>query len=364
MAENLKLHVLQCPNCRHAIETFSPFKASTKCPSCGTVISNPNFITKEADIPSRMIPFTTQESDFEQALVNTLIGQDYVPKDIFQAINTDAVFRAYLPMYLFEGTYQASWSCESSYEDQKVDISRNWTDSGKTISTKTVKKWRPQNGNASGNFAFLCLANEGDKSLPEELRNFTNQFPYDVMLSKEFNGELLTEDDERLVTVSRNADATIVWQKHGKDLVDETAQRAALNQIGDQEIRNFRASSSFNLTTKGDYLLVPFWFVYYNYNNQRYNFMMDGTGQHWSYSYPQDQEMIDFVNGKEKIKKYVKWCWLLTFVLFYFFNFTVAAVYFVLWLIAKIIVNKKINSAIDAAFAEAKEVRRQSASQL
>lgn len=364
MSKNLKLHELKCPNCRIPIESFSPFKASTKCPNCGTVISNPNFVTKEADLPSRMIPFTTQESDFENALVNALVEQNYVPKDIFEAINTDSVYRAYLPMYLFEGTYQASWSCESSYEDQKVDISSNWTNSGKTIKTKNVKKWRPQNGNASGNFAFLCLANEGDGNLPEELRNFTTQFPYDVMLSKEFNGELLNNEDERLVTVSRNADAALVWQKHGKDLVNETAEQAAINQIGDQEIRNFRASSSFTLTTKGDYLLVPFWFVYYSYNNQRYNFMMDGTGQHWSYTYPQDQEMIDFVNGKEKIKKYVKWSWVLILLIWFATDYVYAAIFFVIWLVTKFVVNKKINSDINAAFEAAKEARRKAASKL
>ncbi len=364
MAENLKLHELRCPNCRIPIESFSPFKASVKCPNCGSVISNPNFITKEADLPSRMIPFTTQESDFEQALINALVEQDYVPKDIFDAINTDGVFRAYLPMYLFEGTYQASWSCESSYQEQKVDISNNWTNSGKTISTRNVKKWRPQNGNTSGNFAFLCLANEGDGNLPAELRNFTKQFPYDVMLSKEFRDSLLTEDDEKLITVSRNADPTIVWQKHGKDLVNETAEKAAINQIGDQEIRNFRATSSFNLTTKGDYLLVPFWFVYYSYNNQRYNFMMDGTGQHISYSYPQDQEMVDFVNSKEKIKKYVKWSWLLTFLVMFFGGFVAGCIFFVIWFIAKIVVNKMINGKINAALAEARELRRQASSRL
>ncbi len=364
MAENLKLHEVKCPNCRIPIESFSPFKASVKCPNCSTVISNPNFVTKDADLPSRMIPFSTQESDFEQALVNTLVEQDYVPKDIFEAINTDSVFRAYLPMYLYEGTYQASWSCESSYEGKEVDVSSNWTDNGKTITTKTVKKWQPQNGNASGNFAFLCLANEGDGNLPEELRNFTNQFPYDVMLSKEFNGELLTVEDERMVTVSRNADATIVWQKHGKDLVNDTAERAAIKQIGDQEIRNFRASSSFTLATKGDYLLAPFWFVYYSYNNNRYNFMMDGTGQHWSYTYPKDQEMIDFVNGKETIRKCVKWAWLLALLVIYFLGFTYGLGYLAIWFVAKFIVNKKLDGDISAALKAAKEARRESASRL
>jgi len=364
MAETMQLQIVKCPACNQTLTSFSAFKSTATCPRCGTVMKNPLATAKEEVRPERIIPFTTQEGDFEKCLVNTLINQDFVPKNIFESINTDNVFRAYLPMYLFEGTYQSSWSCESSYEDQKVDISRNWTDSGKTISTKTVKKWRPQNGNAAGNFAFLCLANEDSEDLPVELRNFTYQFPYDVMMSKQFDGDMLNDEDERMITIPRNADTNIVWQKHGKDLVDDTAQDAALNQIGDQEIRNFRASSSFNLATKGEYILAPFWFVYYTYNNQRYNFMMDGTGQRTSYNYPIDQDEVDFVNGKEKIKKIVKWLWLLCFVLMYLINITAGIVFLAIWFVGKFIVNKMMDNQIQAHLQESKVARQTSAARL
>lgn len=364
MAETMQLQIVKCPACNQTLTSFSAFKSTATYPRCGTVMKNPLATAKEEVRPERIIPFTTQESNFEKCLVDTLINQDFVPKNIFESINTDNVFRAYLPMYLFEGTYQSSWSCESSYEDQKVDISRNWTDSGKTISTKTVKKWRPQNGNAAGNFAFLCLANEDSEDLPVELRNFTYQFPYDVMMSKQFDGDMLNDEDERMITIPRNADTNIVRQKHGKDLVDDTAQDAALNQIGDQEIRNFRASSSFNLATKGEYILAPFWFVYYTYNNQRYNFMMDGTGQRTSYNYPIDQDEVDFVNGKEKIKKIVKWLWLLCFVLMYLINITAGIVFLAIWFVGKFIVNKMMDNQIQAHLQESKVARQASAARL
>lgn len=248
--------------------------------------------------------------------------------------------------------------------EQQVKIKDNWTDSGKTLSTKDVKKWRPQNGNAAGNFAFLCVANEGTEDLPQELREFTYQFPYDVMQSKEFDGDLLKEEDERLITIPRNADSALVWQKHGKDLVDSTAQNAALNQIGDQEIRKFRASSSFNLTTKGEYILAPFWFVYYTYNNQRYNYMMDGTGQRHSYKYPVDDAEVAFVNGKEKIKKIVKWLWLLFFLLLFIAPIEVSIGYLVAWFIGKFIVNKIMDKQIREHLDESKAARRASAARL
>lgn len=365
MAEEatLRLQQVVCPSCKRPINTFNPNKLMTECPYCHSKMVNPLVKPKDVPVPERIIPFTTNEQSFEEALVNALINQDYVPTNIFEAISTGDVIQAYLPMYLFEGTFNASWSCESAYEDQKVDISRNWTNSGKTISTKTVKKWRPQNGNASGNFAFLCLANEGNE-IPDELRQFTSLFPYDVMMSKEYVDGMIDFNDENLMTVERNADETLIWQKHGKEMVEKTAENAARQQIGNQEIRDFRASSSFNLTTRGKYVYVPFWFVYYNYAGDQFHFLMDGIGQRTEYSYPVDQEEIDFVNGKEKIKKYVGWLWILAFLLWYVADFTVAIIYLVAWLIGKLIVNKIMNNKIQERLDNSRAERQEGANRV
>ena len=91
-----------------------------ECPYCHSKMVNPLVKPKDVPVPERIIPFTTNEQTFENALTNALINQDYVPTNIFEAISTGDVIQAYLPMYLFEGTYNASWSCKSSYMDQKV----------------------------------------------------------------------------------------------------------------------------------------------------------------------------------------------------------------------------------------------------
>lgn len=363
MANSLELQQVICPSCKQVITSFSPFEAEVECPFCHNKAFNPLITAKEIPVPERFIPFTTEEGQFESALVDTLVQQDYVPTDIFNAINTDRVFKAYLPMYLYEGTFNSSWSCESAYQDQEVKISDNWTDNGKTIKTKNVEKWRPQNGTAAGNFSFLCLANEGEE-LPKELREFTYNFPYDVMLSKKFDGNLQKDGENNLITIQKNADEAIIWQKHGKDLVDKTAEQAALNQIGNQKVRNFRAQSSFNLTKQGEYVLAPFWFVYYTYNDNKYNFMMDGTGQHTSYSYPVDQEELAFVNGKERIKKIVNWSWLLAVLMWVIFDFTAALITLCVWLVAKIVINIVMNKQIRTRLDTSRESRRAAAANL
>ena len=359
MAEErvLRLQQVVCPSCNRPINTFNPQKLMAECPYCHSKLVNPLVKPKDVPVPERIIPFTTNEETFENALVNALVNQDFVPTNIFEAISTGDVIQTYLPMYLFEGTYNASWSCESSYEDEKVSVS------GNSVSTKTVKKWRPQNGNAAGNFSFLCLANEGEE-IPEELRHFTRLFPYDVMLSKEFQHEMIDYTDENLMTLERNADVTLVWQKHGKDMVEETAKKAALNQIGFQEIRNFRASSSHTLTTTGRYVLAPFWFVYYNYRGNQYHFLMDGIGERTSHTYPVDQAEIDFVNSRGTIKRCVNWLWLLFILVWFLISFKFALGYLVFWLIGKFVVGMVMDNQIKSRLADSKAQRQAAASRL
>lgn len=353
MAENqtLKLQQVICPACKRPINTFNPNKLMAECPYCHSKLVNPLINPKDFPVPERIILFTTNENTFENALVNTLINRDYVPTDIFDSISTGDVIQAYLPMYLYEGTYNASWSCESSYEEESAN------------SDKKVTKWRPQNGNAAGNFSFLCLANEGNE-IPDELRKFTSLFPYDVMMSKEFQEELIDVNDDNLMTLERNADVTLVWQRHGKEMVEKTAENAALKQIGNQNIRNFRASSSHQLTTTGRYVLAPFWFVYYNYKGQQYHFLMDGIGARTSFTNPINQEEVEFVNKKKKVLRIVNWLWPLALVFWGIFNFVVGLIVLAAWFIARILVKKNIVKQIEDRLNESKAKRMEGAKRI
>lgn len=361
--QTLKLQQVVCPACKRPINTFNPNKLMAECPYCHSKLVNPLINPKDFPVPERIILFTTNEQTFENALVNTLISKDYVPTDIFDSISTGDVIQSYLPMYLYEGTYNASWSCESSYEDEKVKVGYSFLEGGNTVSTKKVTKWRPQNGNAAGNFSFLCLANEGNE-IPEELRSFTSLFPYDVMMSKEFQPELIDINDDNLMTLERNADVTLVWQKHGKDMVTETAKNAALTQIGNQEIRNFRASTSHQLTTTGRYVLAPFWFVYYTYRGQQYHFLMDGIGSRTSFTNPINQEEVEFVNKKKKVLKIINWLWPLALVFWGIFNFVVSLTVLAAWFVAKILVKKNIVKQIEDRLCESKAKRMEGAKRL
>lgn len=360
MADSLELQQVICPSCKQVITSFSPFAAEVECPYCHNKAFNPLITAKKIPVPERLIVFKTNENDFEQALISNLVERDYVPTDIFNCINPDNVIKAYLPMFLYEGQYQSSWSCKVAYEATEVRA----TSDGKGVKNKTVKKYAPQTGTSQGNFAFLCLAYEG-KDIPEELRTFSTQFPYNTMASKEYDPNLLGLDaEDSPMTLPLDADTDLIWNKYGDSLVNQMASDNAKQQLSGEDIKDFRASNSYNLKHNGRFVLAPFWFVYYTYNNEKHYFIMDGLGETTAMTTPIDQEEVAFVNGKERIKTIVSWLWPLAILMWFLLDFTAALVTLGVWFVAKIIVNMMMNKQIQSRLDTSREARRAAAANL
>ncbi len=360
MADSLELQQVICPSCKQVITSFSPFAAEVECPYCHNKAFNPLITAKKIPVPERLIVFKTNENDFEQALISNLVERDYVPTDIFNCINPDNVIKAYLPMFLYEGQYQSSWSCKVAYEATEVRA----TSDGKGVKNKTVKKYAPQTGTSQGNFAFLCLAYEG-KDIPEELRTFSTQFPYNTMASKEYDPNLLGLDaEDSPITLPLDADTDLIWNKYGDSLVNQMASDNAKQQLSGEDIIDFRASNSYNLKHNGRFVLAPFWFVYYTYNNEKHYFIMDGLGENTAMTTPINQEEVAFVNGKERIKTIVSWLWPLAILMWFLLDFTAALVTLGVWFVAKIIVNMMMNKQIQSRLDTSREARRAAAANL
>ena len=360
MADSLELQQVICPSCKQVISSFSPFAAEVECPYCHNKAFNPLITAKKVPVPERLIVFKTDENNFEQAMVANLVERDYVPTDIFSCINPENVIKAYLPMFLYEGRYQSSWSCKVAYEATEVRA----TSDGKGVKNKTVKKFAPHTGTSQGNFAFLCLAYEG-KDIPDELRTFSTQFPYNTMASMEYDPNLLGLDSEdNLLTLPMDADTDLIWNKYGDSLVNEIAIDNAKQQLSGEEIQDFKASNSYDLKHNGRYVLAPFWFVYYTYNNEKHYFIMDGLGENSAMSTPINKEEVAFVEGKERIAKIVSWLWILAIILMFVAGFTAGVLTLGLWLVAKIVVRKVMNNQIQARLDASREARRVAASRL
>lgn len=360
MAKTIELQQVICPSCRQVINSFSPFEAQVECPYCHNKAFNPLITAKKVPVPERIITFTTTEADFEKEMIRQLVDTDYTPTDVFSAINPGNVIRAYMPMFLFEGKYRSTWSCNVAYSKDGSTHAEN----GRIVVTDSNVRYVPHNGNTEGNFAVLCLAYQGS-DVPEELRKFSSLLPYNAVESLPYDPDLLKTNDgsPQPITIAPDSDAQSIWAKYGNEKVNQAAQRDILKYLAGLSIKDFNAINSYDLKHDGKYILAPFWFVYYNYDNNRYFFIMDGQGAFSSISTPVDEEEERYVKHKKWWKKFINWLWIIPIILIFTATYEDVFITFAIWAVVALFANVIIKIQIKKRLKKSKRLRRE-ASQL
>jgi Mu-like prophage protein Com. len=346
MENSLKLIQLKCANCHSTLSRTSQFETQIKCPFCGTLNEVTGTTNLDIAAPERMILFKTKENDFDQAICHFFVDQDYAMNDIFEKVQMENATPIYLPMYLFEGKYEANYSCQIGYEENEMSVGRNLS-GDKTIKSKTVTKWRPTSGTAKNNYAFLSLAFEGQEIIPE-LAEWTKTFPYDPVSAQAFDIESL----KGYQILPHNLDRETTWHKWGAETIKYLAEEEAHRQIpGNEKIKDFRTTFSYDQKHEGRLFLVPFWFIYYNYENQKHYVLLDGLGQNIHGSTPIDEQRYKSVRNFERLGKWSLWIGiLLTIILWMSAGFAVGAISgLICWLGLKFFSKFKVKSIIENA---------------
>lgn len=266
-------------------------------------------------------------------MAQTLVDIDFVPCDVFQAIDAEEVFCIYLPMYLYEGTYQVAWSGNGANQQQL-------------------------HGNATGKMAYLYLANDRKGDLPKELRDFTTCLPYDAEALSSFEAGHIDATDSHILTALSTITAEAVWKKWGSKLTDKLAKSTVHDQIGNQKVRKLKISPTVELTKLGEPLFVSFYFSYYTYNNRRYCFIADGQGKHLSYNNPIDKRESSYVRNCKVLMLIVKWMWMLAVLVWAVYDYRLAMGYLVAWAICKVVVDRVLKLQIARRFKRSKETRQ------
>lgn len=333
MEETSKLQVLKCPACNAKLTYFFEFDQVITCPVCHNRMNSPVLQTVEAHMPLRYVSPTIDVDGFKHLMAQTLVDIDFVPCDVFQAIDAEEVFCIYLPMYLYEGTYQVAWSGNGANQQQL-------------------------HGNATGKMAYLYLANDRKGDLPKELRDFTTCLPYDAEALSSFEAGHIDATDSHILTALSTITAEAVWKKWGSKLTDKLAKSTVHDQIGNQKVRKLKISPTVELTKLGEPLFVSFYFSYYTYNNRRYCFIADGQGKHLSYNDPIDRRESSYVRNCKVLMLIVKWMWMLAVLVWAVYDYRLAMGYLVAWAICKVVVDRVLKLQIARRFKRSKETRQ------
>ena len=333
MEETSKLQVLKCPACNAKLTYFFEFDQVITCPVCHNRMNSHVLQTVEAHMPLRYVSPTIDVDGFKHLMAQTLVDIDFVPCDVFQAIDAEEVFCIYLPMYLYEGTYQVAWSGNGANQQQL-------------------------HGKATGKMAYLYLANDRKGDLPKELRDFTTCLPYDAEALSSFEAGHIDATDSHVLATLSTITAEAVWKKWGTKLTDKLAKSTVHDQIGNQKVRKLKISPSVELTNLGEPLFVPFYFSYYTYNNRRYCFIADGQGKHLSYNNPIDKRESSYARNCKVLMLIVKWMWMLAVLVWAVYDYRFAMGYLVAWAICKVVVDRVLKLQIVRRLKRSKETRQ------
>jgi len=259
----IDLYQVECPKCHGLLNSIVPLSGQTACPFCCTVYHITANLTIQTAIPEQIVPFTTCAGDFEQSAYSMLLNEDYAPANISRIISFKDIKGFYLPVYLYKGQYECSWSCKIKQTSTNTDSTEN-----------PKETYRSQNGVAKGEYTIICMAcdeMESGKELSEYIR--TLDFRDEGIQPFQPN------DLNNCFIMTRSHDAQKTWQQYGEDSMNNLVRKNTLIQLQSNDIKDFKCNVSSSSSSEGQFIFYPVWILNYLYDGEMHHIYMDGTGR-------------------------------------------------------------------------------------
>ena len=258
----ITLHQVECPKCHGQLNSTNPLSGQYACPFCCTVFHITANMTIQAEMPEQIIPFTISEKDFEKVAWQKLIEEKYAPENISGLIEFENIRGFYLPVFLYDGQYECSWSCKVKQIPENTDT----TNTQKSI-------YSLQNGVSKSGYTFVCPAYNGVES-SNELAEYICSLKCKSSDLKSFH----SDDLSGYFFLPGNRNSSEVWNQWGEKTLDSIARTNTLTQLQSSDIKEFNCTVSSGSSHEGKYVFFPVWMIRYQYNNKLHHIYMDGTG--------------------------------------------------------------------------------------
>ena len=147
------LKQLKCPSCGAVLSQTIPNQIVIECPFCHQQVVNSNaYRSAKGEEEPRILEFKLELKDVVKKLIDNLIKNQSVPKNIFEKMKISSIKQYYVPMFFFEGTYRAPWSAiiERYERRQRYGYDGKREDYYETL-------YDYPSGEAAGNFSFNCV---------------------------------------------------------------------------------------------------------------------------------------------------------------------------------------------------------------
>lgn len=261
---------ISCENCGGEL-IFSPGTQLSTCNFCGSefnILDSKDTQFKSVD---KILPFSTTKEEFEIAALEWLSEGDLTPNDILESSMFNNQVGVYLPMWMYEGRYDGSWSASSGYNRTEEYIGKSLD--GKKLETKTriVTDWRPSNGNCKGDFQFLATAS-ADSSIPSSVKAFS----HDVKVTRNNLKDFKLEYSQGFSLLEIQLESDECWDLHGEWQANHYVESVTKKRIPGDKYKDFYVDAVYDLNNKVS-CYVPFWLRNYKYSNEDFHLYMDGS---------------------------------------------------------------------------------------
>lgn len=285
----------ECKNCGAEIQ-YEAGSQSLKCPYCNAV----NTIQKAEDLlpadVEKIIPMSVSLDELEKRVYGYMASGNYTPDDMLESSTMTKRECFYVPAYMFDIEYQATWTASFGYDRKEPYTAyRNVTRNGHQVreaytAYKTVTDWRPANGVDTGAFTVSTYAG---KLLNESALSPAGLVPnaIDNGSVTDFNASFVKGIEvEGFSVTETNALASLKAEVNSN--IDSSVKSHA--QGDHQRDWNWNAQMSHTEYT----VIVPVCHAVFDYKGTEYHYWIDGIGstEFVANKLPEDEQKKQQVN--------------------------------------------------------------------
>ena len=261
---------ISCENCGGEL-IFSPGTQLSSCNFCGSEFNIQDSKDTQFKSVEKILPFSTTKEEFEIAALEWLSEGDLTPDDILESSMFNNQVGVYLPMWMYEGRYDGSWSASSGYNRIEEYVGKSYDGKKLETKTRTVTDWRPSNGNCKGDFQFLATAS-ADSSIPSSVKAFS----HDVEVTRNNLKDFKAEYSQGFSLLEIQLESDECWDLHGEWQANHYVESVTKKRIPGDKYKDFYVDAVYDLTNKVS-CYVPFWLRNYKYSNEDFHLYMDGS---------------------------------------------------------------------------------------
>lgn len=274
---------VRCQSCQ-AISVLDPERVAQRCDFCGSAQIVPYEQIKPPISPESLLPFQLDETKVRECIRDWYKSRWFAPNRLKTAALTDTLHGVYLPYWTFDAQVDAHWTAESGYYYYTTETYRDAQGRTQTRRVQHVR-WESSSGSLSHFFDDELVP--ASRGLHAALLRQVEPFPTKQLTPyapSYVAGWLVEQYQLDLIGAAQ----------HSRERMEGQVRSMCASQVPGDTHRNLQVSARYtNQTFK--HVLLPVWFVSYNYGAKAYQVLVNGVTGDMAGEYPKSFWKIFFL---------------------------------------------------------------------